>query len=473
MMTIQSAAETKNLQRKSNKLSNMSGHRVLVVGLGVSGLWCVRWLAGQAANVTITEMKSQDQIDPVTLREVSDLEVNLEFGGHSQRVFDDADMIIVSPGVPHTSELFRRAASKGIPIIGELEFASRLIDTPLIAVTGTNGKSTVTVLMGAMLKNAGFDVFVGGNIGTPLMAYAAGDQNADYAVVEVSSFQLDTCETFDPHLSMILNVTPDHLDRYPNYEAYIQSKLRIFRCQKKGQFVILNDDDDRLVSVAPDGGATLLRYGMERKNGRHAFFENGQLYVVPELHKARSFSTKSFKLPGRHNKGNLLGVVLASMALGIHPKAIQKTIDEFKGLPHRLEWIARDKGIDFYNDSKATNVDAAVSALDSFHQPLILIAGGRDKGGDYMPLVRAAVGKVRKAVLIGESQKIMAKTFGDLVPFEFSASMEEAVTMAISRAEKGDAILLAPGCASFDMYSDYAHRGRVFAAAVKKRTSRG
>ena len=441
--------------------------KVLVVGLGTSGLWTARWLIGQGADVIVTEMKRESELDPDILRELLELGVILEVGGHKKETFLNVDTIILSPGVPHDMALIKSASKKKIPVVGELELASRFIDTPIIAVTGTNGKTTVTTFLGHMLENAGFNVFVGGNIGTPLIAYAASEQKADYLVLEVSSFQLDTIHAFSPYISIILNISPDHLDRYPDYEAYIQSKLRLYENQGDGQYLILNRDDQRLSSVSPSSGVSLLFYGSEKSEGLHAFLEGGRISASLNGSTRQSFSLDAFALPGSHNQENLLGAVLAGMALGIDATMIQKTINQFKGLPHRLEYVGEVNGVLFYNDSKATNVDAAVRAVTSFDRSLILIAGGRHKGADYAPLVTAGRGRVKGAVFIGEAKGLLAESFRDEIPFSFAENMEEAVNRAFSMASKRDAVLLAPACSSFDMFSDYPHRGRVFREAVE------
>ncbi|MBW2616871.1 MAG: UDP-N-acetylmuramoyl-L-alanine--D-glutamate ligase [Deltaproteobacteria bacterium] len=440
--------------------------KVLVVGLGISGLYTARLLSAHGAEVTVSEILPESDLDPEMLNEMGDLGITLETGGHKEETFLNAEMVIISPGVPHDTVLLNALRKRNIPVIGELEAAGRLIDTPMIAVTGTNGKSTVTAFFGCMLENAGFRVFVGGNIGTPLAAYAAGDKKADYAVVEVSSFQLDTIETFCPFVSVVLNISPDHLDRYPGYEAYAQSKLKIFGNQGPGQYVILNDDDETLCAVNLYSGVTVLRYGTEKKQGRHAYIEDEKIQAFMDGAEPNTFSFKSFSLPGTHNLENLLPAVLGGLALGIDTPVIQKTIDEFKGLPNRLEQVAEHDGVAFYNDSKATNVDAAVRAVMSFKRSIILIAGGRHKGADYVALAKAAKGKVRKAVFLGEAKDLLAESFEGIVPFSMAENMEEAVAMSFESAENGDAVLLSPACSSFDMFTDYSHRGREFKTAV-------
>ena len=442
--------------------------KVVVMGLGVSGFWTARWLADQGAFVTASDVNAEEDLDPLIIKELRERGVRLETGGHREKTFSTAEMIIISPGVPHDLPILVASVEGGVKVAGELELASLLIETPLIAVTGTNGKSTVTEFLGLLLKNAGYDVFVGGNIGTPLMAYAAGKRKADYVVVEVRSFQLDTIERFCPHLSIILNISPDHLDRYPDYESYVRSKLSIFRNQGPGRLLILNNEDERLSSINPSSGPCVYRYGVKKKEGLHAFIENKKAVADLKGGRRNSFPIQSFSLPGSHNLENLLALVLSGMTLGIDAQAIQKTIDEYRGLPDRLERIGEIDGVLFYNDSKATNVDAAVRAVVSFEQPLILIAGGRHKGADYSPLVRASKGRVKRAVFMGEAKGLLAASFKNSIPFAMAEDMEEAVAISFSGAERGDLVLLAPACASFDMYKDYSHRGSAFRAAVKR-----
>jgi UDP-N-acetylmuramoylalanine--D-glutamate ligase len=441
--------------------------RILVVGLGRSGLSASRWLIKEGADVTIGEIRSESDLQGELYDEALKLGAKLETGGHSIETFVNQDMIIVSPGVPLEIEPLKAARGKGIPVVGEMELAARLFDTPVVAVTGTNGKSTAVTLLEFMIKGSGATLFVGGNIGTPLMDYVAGDRDADYVLVEVSSFQLDSIEQFCPALSLLLNISPDHLDRYPDYEAYVQSKLRIFMNQGKGHYAILNDDDERLSRFRPMGGVKVLRYGMAEREGRNAFLDGGRMIVRLTEKKRHYFDIGEFRLPGRHNLENLMAVVLAGLALGLKPDVIWNSIKDYKGLPHRIEPVGSIGGIDFYDDSKATNVDASVRSIETFDRPLILIAGGRHKGGDYSPLVKAAEGRVKKAILLGEARFLMAGSFEGVIPFEFADTMREAVSKAFKAAEANDVVLLAPACSSFDMFSDYGHRGRVFREEVK------
>ena len=446
----------------------LSKKRVLVVGLGKSGLSVARWLSGEGAEVTVSDLTSEADLDQELLNETLGLGVRLETGGHRRETFLASEMIIVSPGVPLDIGPLKDARKEGVPVMGEMELAYRLIDAPIVAVSGTNGKSTATALLGAMIERAGFKVFVGGNIGTPLMDYAAGDWRADYAVVELSSFQLDSMEAFCPKISILLNISPDHLDRYPDYEAYVQSKLSIFQNQGSGTYAILNDDDEKLSQFEPSGSVSVLRYGLSKGKNRQAFIEDKWLRTSLPWTGAHAFSFEKFSLPGSHNLENLMGVVLAGLALHLGPDIIQTTIDNFHGLPHRLERVGTIRGVDFYDDSKATNEDAASRSIASFDRPVILIAGGRHKGGDYSPLVRTARGRVKKAVFLGESRHLMAKSFEGIIPFTLAEDMKEAVSQSFFSSRPNDVILMAPACASFDMFSDYAHRGRIFREEVER-----
>jgi UDP-N-acetylmuramoylalanine--D-glutamate ligase len=286
-------------------------------------------------------------------------------------------------------------------------------------------------------------------------------------LLEVSSFQLDTMERFTPDLSLLLNISPDHLDRYPDYDAYVLSKLTIFRNQGPGHYAILNDDDPELESFHPGGGLSVLRYGKERRDHRNAYLEGKKIVVdIPGKEKT-FFNRDQFRLPGIHNLENLMGTILASLALGLRPDTVQEAINGFEGLPHRLEFVGRVRGIEFYNDSKATNIDSAIRSIESFDRSLILIAGGRHKGSDYSPLVKAAEGRVKRAIFLGEAKDLMAHSFKNNIPFDLVDSMEDAVSSAFLKAGTDDVVLLAPACSSFDMYRDYVHRGNVFKESVK------
>ena len=442
--------------------------KILVVGLGKSGLAVVRYLVREGATVTVSDVKKEENLDPGAIREMRAMGVTLETGGHRVDTFTCSERIILSPGVPLDLAPLAVAKEKGIPVTGEMDLAVQMMNTPIVAVTGTNGKSTVTAFLGALLQNAGHKVFVGGNLGTPLIDYAASGSKADVAVVEVSSFQLDTMEGFSPLVALLLNVTPDHLDRYRNYEAYVKSKLKIFKNQGAGDFAILNDDDDVLSSFVLQRDVSVLRYGFKKKDLRHAFGEGKGIRAGLPGKESHFFDLQKCPLPGKHNVENMMAAALAGLAMNVEPPVIQHTMDTFQGLPHRLEFAGRIREVEFYDDSKATNVDAATRSIASFDRPIVLIAGGRHKGGDYAPLVRVAAGRVKKAFLLGESKQLMAEAFEDKIPYATAEGMKDAVAKAFSVAKPHDVVLLAPACSSFDMFTDYAHRGRAFKEVVER-----
>lgn len=441
--------------------------RVTVIGLGVTGLWLARWLLRQGARVTVTDSKPESQLDGKAVHELKEKGVRLVTGGHREDPLTRADCILLSPGVPHDAPWLDASVRRGIPVLGELELAGRLTHCPIIAVTGTNGKSTVTDFLGKILGRAGRRVFVGGNIGTPLVAHLLSEEAHELLVLEVSSFQLDTAVTFKPWISAVLNVSPDHLDRYTDYEAYVRAKLSIFKNQGDGDTMILNQEDPCLASARPPLGAQVRRYSKRMRPGVEAFIDGTRLRVRHEGGQSLVFDLTGFKLPGEHNRENLLAVVLASLTAGVPPGIIREGIETYPGLPHRLQPVAEVSGVWFYDDSKATNVAAAVRAVCSFRRPVILIAGGRHKGGDYGPLRQAAEKRVRQALLMGEARELLAEALATVVPCFRVRDMDEAVHRAHAAARPGEVVLLAPACSSFDMYRDYAERGRAFQAAVR------
>jgi UDP-N-acetylmuramoylalanine--D-glutamate ligase len=444
------------------------GKRVLVVGLGKSGAAAADWLARQGARVTVSEVQDESSLDRQLLEELSRGGIELDFGEHRLESFVEADFIVVSPGVPLDIKPLVEASKRRVPVVGELELAWTHVRTPSIAVTGTNGKSTVVKLIGEMLSRAGRKVFVGGNIDQPLTEYIGGDQDADYVVLEMSSFQLDTVVTFSPLVSLILNISPDHLDRYADYDAYIRSKQRVFANQGPGQTLILNDDDPVLGSLEPKTGVQVYRYGIKRKEGRQVFVEDERVVAEIPGHGGLTFDLDGFALPGIHNHANAMAAMLAALVIETPADAIQEGINGFRGLPHRIEFIDTFRGVAFYNDSKATNIDAAIKSITSFSQPVVLIAGGRHKGSDYLPLVDAAEGRVKGAVFMGEARELLANTFNGRIPWIEAGSMDDAVKLAYGQAQEGDVVLLAPACSSFDMFRNFQHRGMAFQEAVRR-----
>ncbi len=455
------------------------GCHVVVVGLGLSGLAAVRFCLQIGARVSVSEAAALERIEPAMRDELQQSGVFLETGGHSQALLLSADVILASPGVPLDREPFRTAQRQHIPVLGEMALSARYLKTPAVAITGTNGKTTVTTLVGEIFRAAGKKVFVGGNIGTPLCQYLAGPQESEVAVLEVSSYQIDTGFGFRPRVAVLLNITPDHLDRYPDYQAYVRSKFGLFAWQQEGDAAVLNTDDpDTLAHPALWPRAPyFFGSGLGRRPGARI---EGKQVVLQGLFEEKGaaggkevYTLAASRLAEQPNLQNAAAAILACRLMGCAPAAVQAALDGFEPLPHRMQRVAEVNGVTYYDDSKATNIGAVVAALEGMKQPVVLIAGGRDKGGDYR-LLHREVGRIVKAmVLIGEARGLMKKSFAGLTELVEAGSMEEAVRLAASRALPGEAVLLSPACASFDMFRSYGHRGQVFQEAVRRLAGNG
>ena len=453
---------------------------VVVVGLGASGLSAVRFLLPLGVRISVSEGGRLEDLAGDKVGWLREKGVFLETGGHSSELLASADCLLVSPGVPPALPALRAAAAKGIPLVGELALAPDFLKTPVVAVSGTNGKSTVTTLIGDLLTGSGKKVFVGGNLGTPLAEYLAGPQECEVVVLEVSSFQLDSGEEFHPRVGVLLNITPDHLDRYASYEAYVDSKMSLFKNQQPGDVAVVNGDDPVIAGwLGKESGkkspwpllGEIRQYSARESTGMAASLSGTKVRIVTQGEAGKK--TEEYELAGTPldqapNTENAMAAILAVRALGCSPADIQQSLAGFAPLPHRLSLVDEINGVSYYDDSKATNIGAVYSALGGMKQQVVLIAGGRGKGGGYemlRPLVRE---KVRAMVLIGEAREEMARAFAETTRIAFAAEMDEAVRLASSMAEKGDAVLLSPACASFDMFRNYSHRGEVFARAVSR-----
>jgi UDP-N-acetylmuramoylalanine--D-glutamate ligase len=359
----------------------------------------------------------------------------------------------------------RAARAAKIEIIGELELASRFVRAPIIAVTGTNGKSTVTVLIGGIFKAAGLKTFVGGNLGTPLSD--AADADFDIAAVEVSSYQLETIERFKPRVAIHLNLADDHLDRYANLKEYSAAKARVFENQDGGDWAILNRDDAHVWGLAERGSARVFSFGQSRTERAPTIWTDGGALAFDDGARRGHIAMDRFRLPGMHNVANAMAASAAAIAMNVAPEIIERVLKEFRGLPHRIEFVCEKGGVAFVDDSKGTNVGAAVEAIAAARPPVILIAGGVDKGGSYEPL-RAAIGrKVNLVILIGSAREKMRAALAGAVAIESAETLREAVALAASRARPGDTVLLSPACSSFDQFKDYAERGHIFQELVR------
>lgn len=440
--------------------------KTIVVGAGKSGISAARFLASKGAKVTLNDVTSLEQ-----LKGIEEEGISLEGGGHRASLFEEKDIIVLSPGVPANAgplcSILAMAEKRGAEIISEIELGSRFISAPIIAVAGTNGKSTTTAFIGELLANAGNEVFVGGNIGIPLTEYLLEGAKADYIVLEVSSFQLERISTFRPFVSILLNITADHLDRYDSMAEYIEAKKRLFMNQGEGDFAIVNGGDKIAASLMPHIKASIVPMNGCNNKGVGTTL-SGEKIVARAGDNKREISLADVKNSAISHIENVMAALGVACICDITEKVFSDTLKFFKGLPHRMELAGSVSGISFYDDSKATNVGAVVKTLQSVDSKVILIAGGKDKGGSYGPLKPVFKEKVKSLVLIGEAAPAMEAALGKVVETVRAASMDDALEKAWVKAKEGDLIVLSPACSSFDMFSDYAERGRVFKEAVSR-----
>jgi UDP-N-acetylmuramoylalanine--D-glutamate ligase len=374
------------------------------------------------------------------------------------------DYVVPSPGVPMDNLMLRDAVARQIPVLSEIELAQRFFRAPLIAITGTNGKSTTTTLIGAMLKADGRKTFLGGNLGAPFIG--AVEDQWDWGVVEISSFQLEWVELFKPHIAVHLNVTEDHLDRYPSFADYRHAKERIFAAQSGEDWAILNRDDDLVWALRDRLKARVVSFGFS--SIAQGVFATDEEIVWRAIGSEERFSLKNVKIHGVHNIENMMAAVAAAKCAGVSRRAIEKTLEEFPGLEHRLEFVREKDGVRYYNDSKGTNVGAVVKSLASFSAPVILLAGGVDKGGEYAPLADGVAKKVRRLILFGAAKQTIAAALGHLTTTVMVDDIDAAVRDAAAHSQAGDVVLLSPACSSFDQFSNYAERGKIFKARVQE-----
>jgi len=445
---------------------NFTGKRVVVVGLGRSGIAAARLCANHGAMVTVNDAKPVEKLQA----ELAQLPASIPrvLGGHPADLFLGADVIVLSPGVPPMPQI-EAAQAKGAFVTGELELASWFVDATIVAITGTNGKSTTTTLCGAILGANGRPTFVGGNLGTPL-AEAVGTQPAragGTCVVEVSSFQLETVRNFRPQVAVLLNITPDHLDRYPDFSGYLAAKQRVFAAQTASDFAVLNIDDPNVELAARSIQSRCILISTHRAMGVGGWVENDTLCVRLPGGPVEYYPGQLPGLVGRHNQENALAALVAARLLGALPVEARYALMAFRPLAHRMELVGDFNDIEFYDDSKGTNVGAVVAALDGFPRKVVLIAGGKDKGGSYTPLAEVMKRNGRAAVLIGEAAPKIRAALKGVVPVEMAGDMDDAVERAAGLAERGDAVVLSPACSSFDMFRDYAHRAEVYRTAVQ------
>jgi UDP-N-acetylmuramoylalanine--D-glutamate ligase len=451
-------------------LMELNGKRVLVVGLGRSGVASALFLKSQSARVTVSDAKTEEQLReeiPVLL----DHGIAVETGGHGERTFQNQDLIVVSPGVPADAEPIMQARALGQDVIGEIELASEFLQGSIVAITGSNGKTTTTSLTGEILSAGGLKTLVGGNIGTPAISLVARSTAETVTVLEVSSFQLETIRTFRPKIAVVLNVTPDHLDRHRTFDAYVDAKARIFENQQAEDFAVLNADDPTCVELAGRTRAQVFWFSRKREIEQGAFVRQGRIVFQRSGFEQDVMRVEEVPLKGSHNLENVLAGVCAGILMGCDPEQIRNAVRDFKSVEHRLEYVATVQGVEYYNDSKATNVDATIKALESFPANIHLILGGKDKGSDYSVLNDLLRERVKCVYTIGAAAEKISSQIRGAASISPAGTIEAAVKQASASAQPGDVVLLAPACASFDQFQNYEHRGRVFKELVRALTT--
>ena len=444
--------------------------RAGVLGLARSGVGAARLLHSRGCEVELFDLRVPEEhaADVCALQAAGAIP---QFGPHNPAMLDDLDLLVKSPGVRAGIPFLTAAAGLGVAVISELELAFLAARGPVLAVTGTNGKSTTTAWAGDMLREAGFPVQVVGNIGRPFSEGVLADPDAVFAC-EVSSFQLEDVRTFRPRTALLLNFTPDHLDRHGSLENYLTTKLRLFDRQEASDLAIVGPDDALAAAAVGRGRGQRARFAVEDRGGDGAFLADGMLVLRRGNEVTQLIAHKRLALPGPHNLENALAAAVGAAALGASPEAIAHSLANFAGLPHRLEIVGAVRGVRFVNDSKATNTDSLTVALASFEEPVILIAGGRDKGQDFRPLRPQILRATTLVILIGEGADRMAEHWAG-VPLARAGTLEEAVRLGLAVARPGQVVLLSPACASFDMFHDYEDRGRCFRAAVARLREEG
>jgi UDP-N-acetylmuramoylalanine--D-glutamate ligase len=438
---------------------------ILVVGLARSGAAAAEFLLSRGARVVVNDAKPESELKGVDGLRSKGVEVVA--GSHPPELFEKSDLIVVSPGVPLALEPFRRAREAGVEIIGEIELAARFLRGRLVGITGSNGKTTTTTLAGVLLKGAGLPTRVGGNIGEPLISLVDASRDDGFTVIELSSFQLEAVEKLHLFVSVIINITPDHLDRYDSMDAYVAAKANIFRNQTSGDFAVLNADDERVSKMDTLTGARTIFFSRRRELDEGIFLRGSRLVHRASGVERELIARDEITLRGDHNLENVMSALAIGVACGVPAESMRAGVGSFKGVEHRLEFVAEINGVKFYNDSKATNVDAAIKCIEAFDGGVNVILGGKDKGGDYAPLAPPVRDRCSNVILIGAAADKIEAALRNTRPLRRASTMEEAVEIGLKIGKPGEVVLLAPACASFDMFDNYEHRGRVFKEAVR------
>jgi UDP-N-acetylmuramoylalanine--D-glutamate ligase len=450
--------------------TDFDNRNIVIIGAGKTGLALARFFSARGACVTVSDRASRTALAGEA-RQLRQMGVTLEAGAHRAETLGRAELVVLSPGVPHDLPVLVAARERGVPVTGEVELAAGFIREPIVAVTGTNGKTTTVTLIGEMLKASGKDVWVGGNIGRPLIDYVQTRSRRRQLVVELSSFQLDTIETFRPQIAVLLNVSADHLDRYATLADYTASKARIFENQAAADTAVVNAGDPRALAAAAKGRGRLLTFIQgppEKLPTDHGAAVDEKTLVIrmPETGGQARLDLSAVALRGGHNRENIAAAALAALAAGAHLGAVRSVLVDFRGLPHRLQPAGTVGGVEYVNDSKATNVDAVLRALESFERRVVLIMGGRSKGDDFGLLREPLARNARALVVMGEAADRLLERLDGVVETRRAADMRAAVALARQLARPGDVVLLAPGCSSFDAYRDYRQRGEDFLQKV-------
>lgn len=447
--------------------SELKGRKALVAGLAATGLSVARFLVKCGADVRAYDSRPMESLPGADVLE--GMGVSFVTGAADPGMAGDAALVVVSPGVPFDNAVLVSARKRGAVVISEVELAFRYADAPVVAIAGTNGKTTTTELVGAIFKKAGMAAFVGGNIGTPAIEYIEGGGGADVCVLEISSFHLETTDTFAPHIGALLNITEDHLDRYDDFNHYAETKFRLFMNQGEGDYAVVNVNDPVIAgrfNSAGFGRGMVVPFSARGELKEGLFFKDGAIeFRFRGLHE--TYPSSGFKLRGLHNIENIMAAIACTRLLGVKRETILEVLSTFTGLPHRMEFVRLLDGVTYVDDSKGTNIGALAMALTGTETPVVLIAGGRDKGGDYASLSSLVKEKVKCMVLIGEARFKIKDSLGSLTETVFASSIEEAAGIARGKAAAGDTVLLCPACSSFDMFSSYKERGERFSKSVE------
>jgi UDP-N-acetylmuramoylalanine--D-glutamate ligase len=450
-------------------MMELKNKKVLVVGLGKSGLAAALFLRHRGAQVTVSDLRSAEQLAkeiPALIEEG----IMVEAGGHGLLTFRRQDLIVVSPGVPLDTPELAQVRHFGLPVIGELELAARFLKGKMLAVTGSNGKTTTTTLLGEILEAGGLTTLVGGNIGVPVVSLIVQSTDESWSVLEVSSFQLESTVEFHPAIAVILNITPDHLDRHGSFENYAAAKERIFATQTAEDSLVLNADNTRTAKSAARSAARVYWFSVEHPVSKGAWLEQGWVVYRSALDAAteKVMPSRAIPLKGAHNIENVLAAVVAARLAGVPAEVIRRAVESFQAVEHRLEYVATRNGVEFYNDSKATNVDATAKAIEAFSGGVHLILGGKDKNSDYRELADLLRERVSAVYTIGAAASKIESHLRGVVAIHSCETLEKAIPVAAAAARPGEVVLLAPACSSFDQFENFEHRGRVFKKIVKE-----